>query len=61
MRLTHISHEEFYQFSKKDEFQSREKSGLRGNPVKIRDGPAAVIGDKHRRMPLSGFRMGRRG
>jgi len=26
---------------------------LIGNPVKIRDGPAAVIGDEHRNMPLS--------
>jgi len=24
-----------------------------GNPVKFGDGPAAVIGDEHRRMPLS--------
>ncbi len=35
---------------------------LKGNPVKIRDGPAAVIGDEHRIMSLSRqIRMGRRG
>ena len=28
---------------------------LMGNPVKFGDGPAAVIGDEHRRMPLSGL------
>ena len=28
---------------------------LIGNPVKFGDGPAAVIGDEHRRMPLSGL------
>lgn len=25
---------------------------LMGNPVQIGDGPAAVIGDEHRKMPL---------
>jgi len=36
--------------------------GLKGKPVKIRRGPAAVIGDESRMMPLP-FRMtvGRRG
>ena len=27
---------------------------LKGNPVKFGDGPAAVIEDENRRMPLSG-------
>jgi hypothetical protein len=29
---------------------------LKGNPVKIGDGPAAVIGDEHCKTPLLGIR-----
>ena len=41
-------------------------AGIIGKPVKIRCGPAAVIGDEPRNMPLTGTqkfecRMGRRG
>jgi hypothetical protein len=35
--------------------------GLKGNPVKVGSGPAAVIGDEHCTMPLMGINpLGRR-
>ncbi len=34
------------------------RKGVKGNPVKIGDGPAAVTGDEHRRMPLGRIKAG---